>query len=167
MTTALTEEQELLRSTAREFLLNECPMTWAREWMEGNGRHSETLWKQLAEMGWLGLLFSERVGGAELGFVEQAIVLEELGRSLTPTPYLPTLIASLIVDAAASGAKRDEILTAVASGERVLSFALIEANGEDADAILTHCSDSGALFGEKLFVPHADDADMLLVAART
>ena len=93
MNFGFTEEQELLRKTARDFLAENAPMSLERAVMEGPEPGSEPLWRSLAELGWTGLAFPEPYGGAGLGMVELCIVLEELGRSLAPVPFLSTAIA--------------------------------------------------------------------------
>jgi alkylation response protein AidB-like acyl-CoA dehydrogenase len=172
MTTLLSEEQLMLRESARDFLENEVPLTWVREWTEAEpgvqADLSKGLWQQLAEMGWLGLLWPEEFGGAEMSFVEQAIVLEELGRALLPSPYLSSLISACIYDRAADDATRSEALKAVCAGERVLSFAISEEGGDHPEdfAVRATPGDAPLLSGSKLFVPDAPLADELLVVAR-
>ncbi len=172
MSTLLTEDQQLLRAAAREFLSDRYPMTWVRAWIDADpaerAARQQALWADLASMGWLGLLWPEEYGGSALGFVEQTIVLEELGRSLLPSPYLGTLLGASIVDRAASPARRGEILGALCRGERTLALAVVEDAGGDAAAFTTRVTgppDEGRLTGTKRFVPDAPLADRLLVAA--
>ena len=97
MNFAFTEEQELLRHTAREFIGRECPMTLVRELAESAAGHQPALWKRMAELGWLGLLVPEDYGGAGLGFVDLVVILEEMGRSLLPSPFFANLQGTLAV----------------------------------------------------------------------
>lgn len=173
MSTLLSEEQLLLRESARDFLANEFPMTWVRERIEADDEAGAALgaplWKEMAELGWLGLLWPEACGGAELGLVEQTVLLEEMGRTVLPSPYLSTLIAATIVSHAADEETVRETLTAVSGGDRILSFALAEQGSEDSEGIATRASASGdgfVLSGSKQFVPDAPHAHRLLVAAR-
>jgi alkylation response protein AidB-like acyl-CoA dehydrogenase len=83
---AFSEEQEFLRSTARDFFAKECPMNRVRELMEEAAGHDPALWQKMAELGWVGLLIPEEYGGAGLGMVDLVPLLEELGRGLVPTP---------------------------------------------------------------------------------
>jgi alkylation response protein AidB-like acyl-CoA dehydrogenase len=171
MNFGFSEEQDFLRSTAREFIDTECPMTRVRELMESEAGYAPALWKQMAELGWLGLLIPEEYGGAELGYVDLIVVLEEMGRGLLPSPYFGHLQGTLAVLRGASDTQRKEILPAAANGERILSFAITEEAGtEDASAIATRAVRDGEgykLSGTKLFVPDGQNADTLVVAART
>jgi len=171
MNFGFTEEQEFLRSTAREFLENECPMTVVRELMEDRIGYRPALWKQMAELGWLGLLVPEEHGGAGLGFVDLIVILEETGRSLLPSPFLGTLQGTLAVLHSGSDTQQKEILPAVSQGDLVLSLAITEESGtEEAGEIQTLAEKDGAAYrlnGTKLFVPDGQNANRLVVAART
>jgi alkylation response protein AidB-like acyl-CoA dehydrogenase len=173
MSTLLSEEQLLLRESARDFLANEFPMTWVREWTEADAETAaalaEPLWKEMAELGWLGLLWPEACGGAELGFVEQTVLLEEMGRTVLPSPYLSSLIGATIVSHAADEETARETLTAVCGGDCILTFALVEQGSEDPAGFTTSAAalgDGFVLTGSKQFVPDAPHAHRLLVAAR-
>ncbi len=172
MTTLLTEEQLLLRSSARELLRGRYPMTWVREWTEADADRRLALhravWKDLAELGWLGLGLPESVGGSGLGFVEQTIVLEELGRAVLPTPYLETLLAATALQANDDGV-HDETLAAIATGGLAFSIADHEASGDHPPDWTTQATRRGngtVLRGEKAYVPYAPLVERLLVAAR-
>ena len=93
MNFGFSEEQEHLRKTVRDVLTECAPMKRVREVMEDSDTSVDpALWQQMAQLGWLGLSFPESSGGADLSLIEQCIVLEELGRVLAPTPFLPTAI---------------------------------------------------------------------------
>src|SRR5215470_11700531 len=97
------QEQQMIRSQAAEFLKNECPVTVVREMIESEHCHSEKLWEKMAAIGWMGLIFPEEYGGVGLSFVEQVVVLEEMGRALAPGAYFSTvLLAGLTLMKAAS-----------------------------------------------------------------
>ena len=166
-----TTEQELLRSTAREFLERECPISRVREWMEDSRGYSPEVWAKLAELGWLGLLIPEAYGGSGLGFVDLTVILEETGRSLLPSPFLATLQGTLAVLRAGNPTQRKEILGGVAAGERILSFAITEESGtEDARDLETRATRDGSGYrvtGTKLFVPDGQNADQIVGVART
>jgi alkylation response protein AidB-like acyl-CoA dehydrogenase len=168
---AFTEEQELLRETAREFLSAECPITRVRELMEAESGFDRDLWSQIAELGWIGLPIPEQYGGSGLGFLELAILLEEMGRALLPSPFHANLQGSLTVLRGGSEAQREQILPAVVDGERILSLAVGEQRGREAPAELTsRAARDGSVYrltGSKRFVPDAQNADTLVVAART
>ncbi|MFQ5513359.1 MAG: acyl-CoA dehydrogenase family protein [Myxococcota bacterium] len=171
MNFGFTEEQEFLRSTAREFLQRECPMTRVRELMETERGYDPGLWEKMAELGWLGLLLPQDLGGSGLGFVDLLVLLEELGRALTPSPYLGNLLGSLALLQVGNETQRKEILPAVASGQQILTLAVTEAPGTQSPAALQARAERHAaeyrLTGTKLFVPDGQNADRFVVVART
>ncbi len=171
MNFGFSEEQDFLRSTAREFIETECPPTRVRELMETPEGYDPALWKQMAELGWLGLLIPEEYGGAELNYVDLVVVLEEMGRGLLPSPFFGHLQGTLAVLRAGNDTQRKELLSAAASGERILSFAITEEAGTEFAEALTASAvrdgDGYKLSGTKLFVPDGQNADTLVVAART
>ena len=94
MSLVLTEDQELIEKTARDFVDEESPISRMRQLRDSDDPvgFSRDLWKQMAELGWLGIPFPESVGGADMGFAELAIVLEQLGRRLAPEPFLSSVL---------------------------------------------------------------------------
>jgi acyl-CoA dehydrogenase len=166
-----SEEQELLRGTARAFLSEKAPARRVRELLDHELGYSPELFAQMAELGWTGLVFPEEYGGAGLGFVDLVPVLEELGRALTPVPYLSTLIAGCAIQRAGNAAQRAEWLGRICDGRAVATLALAEAGGwaEPAAFDVTARDAAGGfeLLGTKLFVPDAHVADLLVVVART
>jgi alkylation response protein AidB-like acyl-CoA dehydrogenase len=87
-----SEEQEMLRQSAHQFLETECAMTYVRKMMEDDTGYSEDQWKKMADLGWMGLIFPEQYGGSGLGMVDLVVVLEEMGRVCLPTPYFSTVV---------------------------------------------------------------------------
>src|SRR5258706_7301060 len=87
-----SEEQEMLRDSAREFLAGECDMAYVRKMMEDDTGYSEEQWKKLAELGWLGLILPEQYGGSGLNIIDLVPVLEEMGKVVMPGPYFATVI---------------------------------------------------------------------------
>jgi alkylation response protein AidB-like acyl-CoA dehydrogenase len=170
MNFAFSDEQELLRSTVREFLARECPMDRVRSLMEQSA-HDAALWQMMAELGWSGLLIPEEHGGAGLGMVDLVPLLEETGRALVPCPLLATLQGSFAILRGASPEQQARWLPAIASGARVVSFAITESAGSedprDLHARAERAGDAWMLSGTKLFVPDGQSADDFLVIART
>jgi alkylation response protein AidB-like acyl-CoA dehydrogenase len=166
-----SEEQELLRTTAREFLAREVPMTAVRELMDDPRGYKPDVYAKMAELGWIGLLLPEEYGGAGLTLVDEIVVAEELGRALTPSPFFATFQGALAVLHGGSETQRKELLPEVAAGRKILTFAITEESGnENADEIATRAEKKGAGFaltGTKLFVPDAQNADVIVVAARS
>ncbi len=79
-----SEEQEMLRQSARQFLESECAMTYVRKMMEDDTGYSEAQWKKMADLGWMGLILPEQHGGSGLNMVDLVVVLEEMGRAVMP-----------------------------------------------------------------------------------
>ena len=167
-----SEDQELLRDSARKFLDAECPTTFVRKMMEDDSAHATELWKKAAELGWMGILIPEGHGGIGGSFLDLVVVMEEMGRSLMPGPFLATvLLGSAAVLGGGSDEQKDAILPKVAAGEWVMTLAQAEKSGRyDAGGIGMPATARGGDFvlsGEKLFVPDAHVADQMVVAART
>jgi alkylation response protein AidB-like acyl-CoA dehydrogenase len=171
MNFGFTEDQELLRSAAREFLSRESPMAYVRRMMEDVRGFEDAQWRKMAELGWLGLAIPEGHGGAGLGFVDLVVLLEEMGRVVLPGPFFATavLAAPTLVDAA-SPALQAEWLPKIAAGRARGTLALLERSARwDAAGIALEARPEGGgyrLSGTKLFVPDAHTADFLLVATR-
>ena len=171
MNFGLTEEQELLRNTSRDFLAEHAAIKSVREVMDGPESSDAGLWRRMAELGWTGLAMPESVGGSGLGMVELTLLVEELGRCLAPVPFLPTAIASTAILEMGTGAQQAQWLAPICAGESVATLAITEEKGSEAPADLAlsarRTGDGWELSGRKLFVPDADVADLLLVLART
>ena len=167
-----SEDQELLRDSARKFLDAECPTTFVRKMMEDDSAHATELWKKAAELGWMGILIPEGHGGIGGSFLDLVVVMEEMGRSLMPGPFLATvLLGSAAVLVGGSDEQKNAVLPKVAAGEWVMTLAQAEKSGRyDAGGIGMPATARGSDFvlsGEKLFVPDAHVADQMVVAART
>jgi alkylation response protein AidB-like acyl-CoA dehydrogenase len=172
MNFGFSEEQELLRSTARKFLENECTSERVRALMATPEGVTAELWGKLAEQGWVGLTLPESYGGAGLGLVDLVVLMEEMGRAVLPGPYLSTVLlgAPVILEAGNETQKR-AWLPRIASGEARVTLALTEPNARwDAQGVTVEGIAGGgtwSLAGTKLFVHDAHTADALIIAART
>jgi alkylation response protein AidB-like acyl-CoA dehydrogenase len=168
-----SDEQDMLRQTARAFLEEHCPTTFVRHMMEDDKGYSADLWKEMAELGWLGLAFPEAYGGQGLGFVDLTVILEEMGAALLPSPFLSTVIlAGQTILLGGSEAQKKAYLPKIAEGALIATLAMTEPAGRfDAEGITAvKATPQGAGFsitGTKLFVPDAHIAELLVVAART
>jgi alkylation response protein AidB-like acyl-CoA dehydrogenase len=172
MDIGFSEEQELLRDTARKFLDSACTTKFVRERMATAEAMTPQFWSQLAEQGWLGINFAEEDGGSGLGLVDLVVLMEEMGRAVMPGPYLATvLLGGAAIREAGSPAQRGEYLPRIADGRLKATLAAIEPNARwDASGIMMNVQPMRggfALSGAKLFVPDAHLADVLVVAART
>src|SRR5499427_36827 len=105
-----SEEQEMLRKSARDFLAKEAPMTYVRQMMEDERGFRDDLWRKMAELGWTGLVLPEDFGGAGLDFVDMVVVLEEMGRTVLPGPFLSTLVGAVALLEGGSAAQKQELL---------------------------------------------------------
>jgi len=166
-----SEEQEMLRQSARALLERECPSAHVRQMMEDERGYSPELWRKMAELGWLGLVLPEAHGGAGLSYVDLVVVAEEMGRALLPSPFIWTLMFAEAISRAGSEEQKRRFLPAIARGELIATTAHLEANGsweESGVALAARKIGAGfTLDGEKLFVNDAHVADFFLVAART
>jgi alkylation response protein AidB-like acyl-CoA dehydrogenase len=172
MDIGFTEEQELLRTSARRFLENECPTAFVRQRMAEPAAMTDTFWQKLAEQGWFGLLYPEEAGGSGLGLVDMTVLMEEMGRAVMPGPFFSTvLLGGAAILEAGSPAQRQEWLPRITAGDAKVGLAWTEPNArwDAAGIVATGRETAGgfALSGTKLFVPDAHLAEALVVAART
>jgi alkylation response protein AidB-like acyl-CoA dehydrogenase len=166
-----SEEQEMLRSSARDFLAKEAPMTYVRRMMDDDRGFTDELWRKMAELGWMGLILPETYGGAGLDFVDMVVVLEEMGRVVLPGPFFSTVIlAGVAIAEGGSPKQKETYLPKIADGSLKATLANMEPSGRwDADGIQLVAKPEGGGFvldGTKLFVPDANVADVFVVAGR-
>src|SRR5215470_17632887 len=124
MQLVLSEDQELLAKTALDFAREHSPLARVRELRDRDDAagFSRDLWKQMAELGWVGILIPEEYGGAGMGLADLAVVLEALGRTLAPEPFLSTvLLAGQLLTHAGSEAQKRAWLPDIATGDKILS----------------------------------------------
>src|SRR5438477_9564567 len=168
---AFSEEQEMLRRSARDFLGKECPPKVVRAVMAGETGYDPGLWKKLAGLGWTALGIPEQYGGAGT-FLDLIVVLEEAGRALLPGPFFATmgLAVPALIESGTEAQKKD-VLGAIAGGSARATLAFTEPAGRwDASGIALTAKQAGGgwqLDGVKLFVPDAEAADYIAGAART
>jgi alkylation response protein AidB-like acyl-CoA dehydrogenase len=172
MELGLTEQQEMLKKSAHDFLSKECPKKLVRELDESDSGFSKELWGRMADLGWLGLAFPEKYGGNGGNFVDLAVLLDEMGYNIVPGPFFSTVILSGFTLLEASSEEQKQLyLTKISSGEMIMTLAFTELDGTyTAESINTEARLKGndyILNGIKLFVPDANIADYLLVIART
>ena len=165
-----TDEQEMLRDTVRAFVEDKAPLTAVREWMETESGTAPGIWSAMAEMGLAAMHIPEEYGGAGFSYRELGIVMEELGRGLTPSPMFATVVLGAnLVMLSGSEAQKQELLPAVAAGETTLAVAVVEKGGSWDPATMTTSvrreGDDLVLAGAKSYVVDGHTADMLIVAA--
>ena len=174
MQLALTEDQELIAKTARDFVDEQSPVSRMRSLRDNADAvgHSPKLWREMAELGWLGISFPEDLGGAGMGFAELVLVLEALGRNLGPEPFLSSvLLGGDAVLLGGSEAQRQEWLVPLLKGEKLLALAYQEPKSRyDVHRVETAAEETPSGFtlrGEKLHVLGGNTSDAILVSART
>lgn len=173
MALTYTEEQEMLRESARGFLEEKAPVAALRKLRDTNDAtgFSRDLWKEMAQMGWAGILVEEEFGGSDFGFVGAGLLAEEMGRTLTASPFLSTsVLAATALRKYGNDAQRQEFLPKISAGEIVMALAVDEGakHGPAKTAMKAEKSGNGfRLSGAKTFVADGHVADRLLVAART
>ena len=165
----LDDDQTTLQDTIRDFVAENAPVSHLRGLRDADdpAGFSRDLWRQFAEMGFTGILVGEDQGGLGMGHVEAGIVLEEIGRNLSPSPFLTTAVAA--VEALRGTPHAERWYPGIVAGETVAALAIDEgAKHRDRVALKAERSGNGfRLSGEKRFVTHANTADLLIVAART
>jgi alkylation response protein AidB-like acyl-CoA dehydrogenase len=168
-----TEEQEMLRKTARDFLVDKCSKKFVKQMEESEIGYSRDLWREMAELGWMGLAFPERYGGGGMGFLDLALLLEEMGRACLPGPFFSSVVlAGLSILDIGSEEQKREFLPKLIRGEKIFTLALTEPGYHNYDAssvtVEAMCDDVNyVVSGTKLFVPDAHIADYLLCVTRT
>ncbi len=172
MDLAFSEEQEMLWKSARDFLANKCPKTLVREMEEDEKGYSPELWKEMAELGWLGLPFPEKYEGGGMGFLDLIVLLEEMGRACLPGPFLSTVVlGGLPILEWGSEEQKQQILSRICRGEAILTLALTEPSARyDAASIQASATPEGndyLINGTKLFVPDAHIADWIICVTKT
>jgi alkylation response protein AidB-like acyl-CoA dehydrogenase len=121
------QEQEMLRRSVADFCEKECGQEFLFEMWEDKLGYSRTMWKKMADLGWLGLLFDEKNGGMGLGFVDLGVILEEMGKALLPAPYISTVVLfgqSLLYGGTEE--QKEKFLAPISSGNLIGTLAFIE-----------------------------------------
>src|SRR5436309_8484769 len=141
---AFSEEQEMLRRSARDFLAKECSPKVVRRLMEGDDAYDPALWKKVADLGWTALGIPEQYGGVGT-FLDLIVVLEEAGRSLLPGPFFATMgMAVPALIEAGTASQKKEVLGAIASGSARATLGLTEPAGRwDAESVRLDAKQTG------------------------
>ena len=173
MPLVLSDEQIMLRDNARGFLSKKAPIAHLRHLRDTHDADgfSRPLWKDFVEMGWAGILVPQEYGGLGLGHVEAGVVMEELGRTLTPSPFLSTAILAANALARAGNEKqKNEYLSRIVAGDLIGTLAVDESAKHRPDKTAMAATRSGNGFilnGAKTFVLDGHVANLFIVAART
>ena len=173
MALVLNEEQSMLRDSARGLISDKAPVAHLRKLRDTKDAagYSRELWKTFAEMGFSGLLVPEEFGGSALGCVEAGVVMEEIGRTLMPSPFLSTaVLAASALTRGGSKAQKSDYLPKIAKGDLVATLAVDEgAKHRPAKTAMTAVRSGNGfrLNGAKAFVVDGNVSDLLIVAARS
>ncbi|MFC2072235.1 acyl-CoA dehydrogenase family protein [Chloroflexota bacterium] len=172
-----TEEQKMLRATARDFLEKECTESVISEVEASELGYSPDLWQKIADLGWLGLVYPEQYGGAGMNVIDLAVLYEEIGRVMFPSPYVFTILSSgLTILGVGNDEQKSGILPRVIEGDTIITLALGEPGSswegmawgpESVTTLATADGDDYLIDGVKLFVHDANIASIFLVPART
>ena len=166
-----SEEEQMLKNLAREFLEAECPPSLARAMEKDDLGYPPELWKKMADLGWFGLALPEEYGGQGMPLTYLAIIMEEAGRSIAPVPFHSTMAAALTVAEHGTEEQRREVLPAVSRGEMILTWALTETDPRSRpQGVRLEAREEGddlVLSGTKMFVDSFSVADRCLVVCRT
>ncbi|MBI2872733.1 MAG: acyl-CoA/acyl-ACP dehydrogenase [Chloroflexi bacterium] len=168
----LTEAQQMIKTSAKEFLERECPKSFVRAMEHDERGFTPELWRRLAQVGWLRMPFPEESGGDGQDFVTVALLLEEMARACLPGPYFTSVaLCGLPIAQFGSPAQKREYLKKIGDGQLIMSLATLEPSVryDTAGVQLEATARDGGfvLNGTKLLVPYANSADSLLVSART
>jgi alkylation response protein AidB-like acyl-CoA dehydrogenase len=169
---SFTEEQDMLRISARDFLTKECPKAKVREMDSDERGYDPQMWRSMAELGWMGLTFPEEYDGMRGSFMDLVILMEEMGRNILPGPYFSTIaLCALPLLEYGSSEQKTKLLPQIAKGENIWTLALTEPPGryKSSDVKLRALAEgtNRILQGYKLFVSDAHVADYMLVVGRT
>jgi alkylation response protein AidB-like acyl-CoA dehydrogenase len=167
---AFTAEQRLLQDAARSLFAAKGTSVDLRRLMESEAGYASSVWREFGDLGWIGILAPERFGGLALGMVELAIIQEQAGFTLYPSPLLPTVgLALPAILASANEAQCAAILPSIVAGERTVSLAYTGHAGirGQVDAILKDGRKGLRLSGEANFVPYGHAVDTLVITAQS
>ncbi|MBN1375715.1 MAG: acyl-CoA/acyl-ACP dehydrogenase [Dehalococcoidia bacterium] len=166
-----TEQQEILKKSARDFLAKECPKAKIRELEKDEKGYDPALWQKLAELGWLGFNIPEDYEGMGYSFEDLTMHMEEVGKNILPGPYLSTVVNTFAIASDGSEEQKKDLLPKISNGNCILTLAWIEENGlYDASGVNLKAAQKGGdyvLNGTKVFVDSAQVADTMIVVART
>ena len=166
-----SEEEQMLKNLAREFLEAECPPSLARAMEKDELGYPPDLWKKMAELGWFGLALPEQYGGQGMPLTYLAIIMEEAGRAIAPVPFHCTMAAALTIAEHGTDEQKREALPVVSRGDMIFTWALTETDPRSRpQGVRLEAREEGdylVLSGTKMFVDSFSVADKCVVVCRT
>jgi 3-oxocholest-4-en-26-oyl-CoA dehydrogenase beta subunit len=169
----LSEEQKMLRDSARDFLVSQCPSSFVLDMEKDEKGYTNEFWKKMAELGWMGLIIPEVQRGVGGSLLDLIIMLEEMGRACVPGPFFSTVVLGCqAILEAANDSQREALLPGIAGGDRMLTLAHMEPQQTRYNpfSINTRAARRNGQYqidGVKIFVPDGHVADVLICVART
>ena len=172
MDLSLDDTQQLIRSSARDFLAESVDRLYVRDMEDDERGYTDEFWKSVAELGWTGMIVPEQHGGAGMSLIELSLVLEEMGAAAAPGPFFSTaVVGAHAISTHGNDNQKSKYLPRLVSGKLITSLAMLEGGASwEAGGIrmsAERSEDGWRLNGEKVFVADAAAADLFIVAART
>ena len=166
-----SEEEQMVKNLAREFLEAECPPSLARQMEKDDLGYPPALWQKMADLGWFGMSLPERFEGQGLPLTYLGLILEEVGRAIAPVPFHSTMVPALTLAEAGTEAQQQALLPRVSRGDLIMTWAFNELDPRHRpEAVQTQAVAQGSDFvinGTKMFVDNFRVAEQCLVAVRT
>lgn len=169
---SLSEETTMLKKSAERFLGEKCPTSLVKELVGDENGFSTDLWKEIAQLGWLGLIYDENYGGSEGTFFDLLILFEEIGKVLLPSPFFCSAVLSgLVINETGAETLKEKYLPPIIQGEKIFTLALLDDqgrnDGDDPQVVAKKSrGDTYLLSGTRLLVPYAHVADGMLLCAK-
>ena len=169
----LTEEQEFLRDTAKDFAQERTPVTHFRSLRDNKDENlwDKDIWQEMVNLGWSGILIPEEFGGSDFGVAGISVILQECGKTLTPSPLFSTgVLGAYAISNFGTQEQKEKYLPKIVSGEITTALAVDESSHHDPSKTLFKAEQKGSDFllnGKKTFVIDGASADVLIILART
>ena len=173
MKLVLTEEQEFLRDTAKDFAQERTPVTHFRSLRDNKDENlwDKDIWQEMVNLGWSGILIPEEFGGSDFGVAGISVILQECGKTLTPSPLFSTgVLGAYAISNFGTQEQKEKYLSKIVSGEITTALAVDESSHHDPCKTLFKAEQKGSDFllnGKKTFVIDGASADVLIILART
>ena len=162
-----SDDLKQLRDQARRFMSEQCPPALVRRSLDGEEPYAAPLWKEIADMGWIGAAIPEQYGGAGLGYEGLCVLAEEIGRAVAPVPFAScAYLAAEAILLAGTDAQKRKYLPRLSDGSLIGCFALAEGNGNPSPEAIRDRVTGGEMTGAKWPVADGGIADVAIVAAR-
>jgi len=169
----LSEEQQFLKDTAKSFARDKTPTTHFRKLRDDENTKcwDASIWQEMVQLGWSGILVPEEFGGSDFGIAGISVIMQELGKTLTPSPILATSVLGVsTINLLGSQEQKEKYLPKIVSGDKTTALAIDEGNHHsplDIEATATLKGDKWSLNGQKVFIIDGASADYILIVART